>query len=106
MPEFAEELSRLHDLFGDVHHIKLWEKDLADNADWITECMARLFIHSRLYHCSRFYGDGVLDAAVDKCPGGCELNKTRKARRLRRRKARWKYKSVYGRAKMAPSSAG
>ena len=43
------------------------ESELAEEAEWVTECMARLFIHSRLFQCSRFYGDGV--AALDKCPG-------------------------------------
>ena len=43
------------------------ESELADEAEWITECMARLFIHSRLFQCSRFYGDGI--SALDKCPG-------------------------------------
>ena len=43
------------------------ESELADEAEWVTECMARLFIHSRLFQCSRFYGDGI--AALDKCPG-------------------------------------
>ena len=43
------------------------ESDLADEAEWVTECMARLFIHSRLFQCARFYGDGI--AALDKCPG-------------------------------------
>ena len=43
------------------------EGELADEAEWITECMARLFIHSRLFQCSRFYGDGL--SALDKCPG-------------------------------------
>ena len=43
------------------------ESELAEEAEWVTECMARLFIHSRLFQCSRFYGDGI--AALDKCPG-------------------------------------
>ena len=45
----------------------MFEAELAEEAEWITECMARLFIHSRLFQCSRFYGDGL--SALDKCPG-------------------------------------
>ena len=47
--------------------LKVFESELSDEAEWITECMARLFIHSQLFQCSRFYGDGL--AALDKCPG-------------------------------------
>ena len=50
---FSEQLSKLSDFFGDVHHIKLKESDLEEEIDWVTECLARLFIHSRLYQCSR-----------------------------------------------------
>ena len=48
-------------------YAQVLESELADEAEWVTECMARLFIHSRLFQCSRFYGDGI--AALDKCPG-------------------------------------
>ncbi len=56
----------------------MFESELGENADWIMECMARLFIHSRLYQCSRFYGGGDALAALERCPGGCELNKRRR----------------------------
>ena len=45
--EYKLEVSRLDTFFGDIHHIRVNEYELEDNIDWITECMARLFIHSR-----------------------------------------------------------
>jgi len=61
--EFASKIARLSSIFGEVHHIKLEEGELREEAelgggvtaglDWVTETLARLFIHSRLYQCTR-----------------------------------------------------
>ncbi len=52
-PEFESALSHLSKFFSDVHHIQVSEDSLEEEVDWITECLARLYIHSRLYQCSR-----------------------------------------------------
>eukprot|EP00095_Tigriopus_kingsejongensis_P001752 snap_masked-scaffold183_size276960-processed-gene-0.6 protein:Tk01752 transcript:snap_masked-scaffold183_size276960-processed-gene-0.6-mRNA-1 annotation:"---NA---" len=77
--EYSRTLNRINHLFGDIHHIKIVESELGDNIEWITECMARLFIHARLYQCSRFYGEGL--HKLERCPGGCELKKIRSRKR-------------------------
>lgn len=100
-PEFSTKLSRLDLVFGEVHHIRIPEGRLEDSAEWITECLARLFIHARLYQCARFYGHG-LTTALERCPGGCGLAKVprRASQRMVRKRAKRKRKqSVYVRSK-------
>ena len=67
MSEFESKISRLGTLFGYVHHIRLPETHLADSVDWITECLARLFIHARLYQCQRFYGQAREHSGSKRC---------------------------------------
>ena len=85
---YQSKLDQLNGLFGDVHHIEIDQNSLKDPStwEWLNECMARLFIHSRLYQCSRFYGKRIY--LENKCPGGCEL------RKISKQKSRDKFKSV------------
>ncbi|XP_059089126.1 uncharacterized protein LOC131885191 [Tigriopus californicus] len=98
---FSRQLRRIHAYFGDVHHIRIAEDELDDHMDWIAECLGRLYIHARLFQCSRVYGDGL--SSLDRCPGGCELNKrrTRSSQRLFRKPNLMKKhsRSAYGRTK-------
>ena len=122
-PAFAAGLWRLQQLFGQVHHVRVFECHLGRDAAWLSECIARLFVHARLYQCARFYGDGVLSSSFGSadCPGGCGLRRRRpRERRLaarRRPKAPAtvsspvsgaglnKYgRSVYGRTKVAAAA--
>ena len=88
-PSKKSALSRVTPFFGDIHHIRVKESELDSSLDWITETMARLFIHSRLYQCSRFFGEDLGD--LERCPGGCELSKSvTTGRRLVRKRVRKK----------------
>ena len=89
---YQEKLAQLRLLFGDVHHIVIPESKLLDSSDWITDCLARLFVHSRVYHCGLFYGwDGLVQAGLERCPGGCGLRrKPTKEKKLTRKKVRKK----------------
>lgn len=61
---------------------------------WIDECLARLFIHSRIYQCPRLFGNHV--SKLTKCPGGCGLNKRRARVKLARPRVRIsRMKSMY-----------
>ena len=131
VPEYTQRLNQFRQLFGDVHQIGVFEDRLSRDSDWILECMARLFVHSRLFQCPRFYGEGVARNlhGPDRCPGGCELRKRRPRDRkfAGRRKVKgssikengdhggtvmttagWSnyQKSVYGRAKTTNSVFG
>ena len=79
VPEYTQRLKQFRQLFGDVHQIGVFEDRLSRDSDWILECMARLFVHSRLFQCPRFYGGAAVRNlhGADKCPGGCELRKRR-----------------------------
>ena len=76
----------MNGIFGDVHHIEIAKTALDSQSTWtwLNECLARLFIHSRLYQCSRFYGKRIY--LEDICPGGCELRKRRKRDKLKLKK--------------------
>ena len=91
LQEFLEKLDELNSLFGDVHHIEVNKSslELQSTWDWLNECLARLFIHSRLYQCSRFYGKCINLEEI--CPGGCEL---RKKSKTVKQKVRKRFKSV------------
>ena len=69
-----------------MHHIEIAKTSLNSQSTWawLSECLARLFIHSRLYQCSRFYGKRIY--LEDICPGGCELRKRRKRDKLKLKK--------------------
>ena len=88
---YQSKLDQLNSLFGDVHHIEVNKSslELQSTWDWLNECLARLFIHSRLYQCSRFYGKRINLEEI--CPGGCEL---RKRRKIGKQKVRRKFKSL------------
>ena len=58
-----QRVKNLRLVFGDVHHIRIAEGDVGDSVEWITECLARLFIHSRLYQCSRYGKLSITDLA-------------------------------------------
>ena len=103
---YQSKLDQLNNLFGDVHHIQLKKSILEletyshrfqSTLDWINECLARLFIHSRLYQCSRFYGKRINLEEI--CPGGCELRKwRRRSGMITRQKVKRKFKSAYKKA--------
>ena len=84
-------MDQLNNLFRDVHHIEINKSslELPSTWDWLNECLARLFIHSRLYQCSRFYGKRI--NLEKKCPGGCEL---RKKPKISKQKIRRKFRSI------------
>ena len=50
---------------------------LESDEDWLLESMARLFLHARIYQCSRFFGADVIKTMHLKCPGGCGLRKSK-----------------------------
>ena len=61
--------------------------------DWILESMARLFLHSRILQCSRFFGADVIKTMHFRgcpCPGSCGLTKEqmRKSQKILRKKAK------------------
>ena len=72
--------------FGDTHRIQAREDRLSTDMDWVTECMARLFGHSRLYQCSKFHGQAPVEAG--RCPGGCGLKASKHKPRMARNKWR------------------
>ena len=76
--EYARELNYLKSLFGEVHIISIKENTVSGNFGWINESMARLFVHSRIYQCSRYYGSDVIKTMTVECPGGCGLRKHKK----------------------------
>ena len=86
----------MNGIFGDVHHIEIAKTALDSESTWawLNECLARLFIHSRLYQCSRFYGKRIY--LEDICPGGCELRKRRK----RNLKLKKKFRTISKKASM------
>ena len=87
----------MNGIFGDVHHIEIAKTSLDSQSTWawLNECLARLFIHSRLYQCSRFYGKRIY--LEDICPGGCELRKRRKRDKLKLKK---KFRTMTKKASM------
>ena len=76
--EYAKKQNYLQSLFGEVLTISLKETQVADNLSWINECMARLFVHSRIYQCSRFFGADVMKTMTVTCPGGCGVRRHKK----------------------------
>lgn len=76
--DYAKKLNYLQSLFGEVLIISMKEDNVLDNVSWINECMARLFVHSRIYQCSRFFGADVMKTMTIECPGGCGLRKHKK----------------------------
>jgi len=76
--EYAKKQNYLQSLFGEVLTISLKETQVADNMSWINECMARLFVHSRIYQCSRFFGADVMKTMTVTCPGGCGVRRHKK----------------------------
>ena len=80
-----------------MHHIEIAKTSLDSQSTWawLNECLARLFIHSRLYQCSRFYGKRIY--LEDICPGGCELRKRRKRDKLKLKK---KFRTITKKASM------
>ena len=76
--KYARELNYLKSLFGEVHIISIKENTVSGNFGWINESMARLFVHSRIYQCSRFFGADVMKTMTIECPGGCGLRKHKK----------------------------
>jgi len=76
--EYAKKLQYLQSLFGEVLVIPLQEDKVLDNLNWINECMARFFVHSRIYQCSRFFGADVMKTMTVQCPGGCGLRRHKK----------------------------
>lgn len=89
--EYGKLLEQLGHLFGDVHQIPIKESELKD--DWILESMARLFLHSRILQCSRFFGADVIKTMHFRgcpCPGSCGLTKEqmRKSQKILRKKAK------------------
>ena len=94
--EYGHKLEKVCKFFGDVHHIKIFEDTLDDQLDWIDECLARLFIHSRIFLCSRFFGNVLI--RFEKCPGGCGLRKRKNRTKLSRQRAKMnRFKSLYRR---------
>ena len=95
--EYQFKLDQLNGIFGDVHHIEIAKTSLDSQSTWawLNECLARLFIHSRLYQCSRFYGKRIY--LEDICPGGCELRKRRKRDKLKLKK---KFRTMTKKASM------
>ena len=71
-PEYTALVNKFNRFFSDVHRIELLEESLNMQVDWIDECIARLFIHSRIFQCSKFYGPVM---SREECPGGCGLRK-------------------------------
>ena len=47
--ENSQLLDQLFNRFGDIHHITMPRDELQMDPDWIHGCLAKLFIHSRLY---------------------------------------------------------
>ena len=47
--EYSQLLDQLFNRFGDIHHITMPRDELQMDPDWIHGCLAKLFIHSRLY---------------------------------------------------------
>ena len=94
-PEYTDLLHKVCSNFKDVHHIKVFDESLGDQVDWIDECIARLFVHSRIFQCSRFYGN--VSSRTEKCPGGCGLRKRRNKTKLSRPRAKInnRFKSLY-----------
>ena len=76
--EYAKKQNYLQSLFGEVLTVSLKETQVADNLSWINECMARLFVHSRIYQCSRFFGADVMKTMTVTCPGGCGVRRHKK----------------------------
>ena len=76
--EYDKQFSKLQNLFGDVLSIQIEEDQFSDNLDWLNETMARLYFHSRIYQCSRFFGADVIKTMHFRCPGGCGLRKSNK----------------------------
>ena len=71
--EYTELLNQLYNRFGDIHPVEMTRGGLEamlQEPDWIHGCLARLFVHSRLYQCSRFIGN----RREPVCPGRCELS--------------------------------
>ena len=68
--EYSKLLDQLYNRFGDIHPVQMTRDGLESSAEWIHGCLARLFVHSRLYQCTRF----VSDNRESVCPGGCELS--------------------------------
>ena len=66
--------------------------------EWLLETLARLFLHTRIYQCSRFFGADVIKTMHLRCPGGCGLRKSKliSAKRLRKKgkKKRSKQKPI------------
>jgi len=75
---YAKNLQYLQSLFGEVLVISLQETQVLENLSWINECMARFFVHSRIYQCSRFFGADVIKTMTVQCPGGCGLRRHKK----------------------------
>lgn len=76
--EYAKKIQYLQSLFGEVLTISIKETHVLDNLKWINECMARFFVHSRIYQCSRFFGADVIKTMTIQCPGGCGLRRHKK----------------------------
>lgn len=86
--DYGKKLSQLRGLYGDVLHVSIVEEELNDNLDWLHECMARLFLHARIYQCSRFFGADVIKTMQARCPGGCGLRKAKgQPKKMKRQKA-------------------
>ena len=45
-------LDQLYNRFGDIHSIRMSREELQMDPDWIHGCLAKLFVHSRLYQVS------------------------------------------------------
>ena len=71
--EYNEKLEQLMGIFGDVHHVRMSRLMVERKVDWLHKCLAKLYVHSRVFQCSRFFGTKV--NKMDKCPGGCDLCK-------------------------------
>ena len=60
--EYLKLQTQLTQLFGEVHLISMKESEMLE--DWLlknmTNQMARLFLHARIYQCSRFFGADVI----------------------------------------------
>lgn len=72
---YSRKMEQLRSLFGEVLTIQLGENEVFDQMDWVHECLARLFLHTRIYQCARFFGSDVIPTMHLKCPGGCGLRK-------------------------------